>query len=270
MSISVIILTLNEAENIESTISAVKEAKKFGLNDSFSVEIIVSDGGSDDGTITIAKRIADKVVLGPKGRYKQLNAGAKASNGDILLFLHADLILPKDAFIRIAHEMKNPNAIGGGFKKVWKWNPEMRISKIFKFMIYLLEIFNNWTLKLFKTFPGDNAIFVRRKAFEEINGFAPLWICEDIDFSHRLKKYTNRYSDAVHLKQKDQQYLVLISSELEASTRRFEKYGFFRTLVFWMKLYLLWRAGISRDKLNNYFNIHSTIPERKKAIFMRL
>ena len=90
MVISIIIITLNEIENIEKTIKMARNSAKMSSGSSIPIEILVSDGGSEDGTIEIAKELADKVVIGPPGRYQQLNTGAKLAEGDILLFLHAD------------------------------------------------------------------------------------------------------------------------------------------------------------------------------------
>ena len=117
MIVSIIIITLNEVENIEETVSKIRLATRFPSGKVLPIEIIVSDGESTDGTIELAKKLADKVIIGPKGRYLQLNRGAKQASGDILLFLHADTILPKGAIIRIIYRLKNPNIIGGGFKK---------------------------------------------------------------------------------------------------------------------------------------------------------
>ena len=89
MLVSIIIITLNEAQNLEQIIEKVHLAAQFPSGNTIPIEIIVSDGGSIDGTLEIAQQKADKVITGPKGRYLQLNAGAKEAKGDILLFLHA-------------------------------------------------------------------------------------------------------------------------------------------------------------------------------------
>jgi len=189
MFISVIIITLNEAENLKSTIMSVKKSAQLGSDKSIPIEIIVSDGGSNDGTVNIAKSLADNVIIGPKGRYKQLNAGARASKGDVLLFLHADTILPKGALLRIYYNLKTTNAIGGGFRKYWNWSPKVKRASFLKFMSYWWQLVGNWLVDLFKNFPGDNAIFVRKNIFNKLNGFSQMWICEDFDFSSRMKRY---------------------------------------------------------------------------------
>ncbi len=255
MLISIIIITLNEIENIDKTITAVKAAAN-NLSHPIPIEIIVSDGGSKDGTIELAQKFADKVVIGQPSRYKQLNKGAEIAHGDILLFLHADTILPENAFIWIMHKMKDPAKIGGGFKKNWNWNPKIKRTRFLKFMNYLWEGFGNWLVRSVKVFPGDNAIFTRKHIFKELNGFKPLWICEDFDFSYRLKKYGKRK-------------VVCIPSAVLTSTRRFEKYGFFRIIMIWFFIYWLWRLGMDPDRLKVRFNKYSTIPERGNIAHMR-
>jgi len=240
MLVSIIIITLNEAENIELTIKQARLAAIFSLGKSIPIEIIVSDGGSTDGTLEIAQKLADKVLKGPRGRYLQLNAGAKQANGDILLFLHADTILPKDAIIRIFYRSGDAKVIGGGFKKDWNWNPKVKRSSFLKFVNYWWQGLGNWLVRLLRTFPGDNAIFVRKSIYKEINGFRPLWICEDFDFSRRLKKYGKRR-------------FIYIPSPVLTSTRRYEKHGFFYTNFIWFWIYWLWRLGMSQERLRVKF-----------------
>ena len=192
MLISIIIITLNEEDNIQETIDAVKRSAELRNGFTLPIEIIVSDGGSEDKTVEIANNLVDNVIIGPPGRYKQLNAGARAANGEILLFLHADTILPEAAIFKIINLMKNSEIIGGGFKKRWNWKPDIKRSSFLKFMSFLWEGTGNWLVRLLKTFPGDNAIFVRESIFHEIRGFDPLWICEDFDFIRRIKKLGRR------------------------------------------------------------------------------
>ncbi|MFX1445168.1 MAG: glycosyltransferase family 2 protein [Promethearchaeota archaeon] len=256
MLVSIIIITLNEVENLEETITAVIEASQIDPGYSIPIEIIVSDGGSTDGTIELAKKLADKVVIGRPSRYNQLNDGAKLARGDILLFLHADTLLPKNAFINIINYMEGTSKIGGGFTKKWNWNPKLKRTRLLKFLNYLWEEMGNWLVRFFKSFPGDNAIFVRKSVFEELNGFKPLWICEDFDFSHRLKRYGRRK-------------IICITSAVLTSTRRFEKYGFIRIILIWFFIYWLWRFGMSQGRLKVRFNKYSTIPEKGNVSYMR-
>ena len=102
MLISVIIITLNEEKNLKKTILTARESAKFNSNKSIPIEIIVSDGGSEDKTVEIAKEYADRVINAPKGRVKQLNIAAEKAKGDVLIFLHANTLLPKTGLLQIA------------------------------------------------------------------------------------------------------------------------------------------------------------------------
>jgi glycosyltransferase involved in cell wall biosynthesis len=209
----------------------------------------VSDGGSDDGTIDIAKKLADKVIIGQKGRFRQLNAGAKEAKGDMLLFLHADTLLPKGAIYRILIEMKDPKNVGGGFKKSWNWSSQLKRSRFLKFLTFWWQGLGNWIVRLVKTFPGDNAIFVRKKVFEELNGYFPMWICEDFDFIRRMKKYGRKR-------------VRYIRSFVYTSARRYEKYGFLKVNFTWFWIYLFYRLGMSQTGLYKHFKKYSTIPDK--------
>jgi glycosyltransferase involved in cell wall biosynthesis len=257
MLVSIIIITLNEVENLKDTILAVRQASQIRSDYSIPVEIIVSDGGSNDGTIELAKEFADKLVLGSPSRYKQLNRGAKSSKGDVLIFLHADTILPKNGIIEILHNLKDQNIIGGAFKKKWKWSPNVKRSQFLRFVSYLWQSTGNWLVRFFKSFPADNAIFVRRKIFQKMNGFSPLWICEGFDFIRRLKKFGRRR-------------VICLLLSVYTSARRFEKYGFFRILFTWFFIYWMWWLGMSSDRLKIKFNKYSSTTETVNKTYIRL
>lgn len=256
MLVSIIIITLNEAENIEEAIKSARSSAYLPSGKQVPIEIIVSDGGSTDATVDIAEKIADKVISGPKGRYLQLNCGVEKSEGEILLFLHADTILPDNAILQILHGLKDPKIIGGAFKKYWKWNPDVKRSSFLRFASFLWLKNDNWVVKRSRSFPGDNAIFVRKSIFKEINGFRPLWICEDLDFSNRLKKYGKKRS-------------IYIDSAVHTSTRRFEKYGFFYVIFTWLLIFWFWRLGMSQKRLRARFNKYETIPEKGNKLYLR-
>jgi len=268
MLISIIIITLNEAENLETTINAVRSAAKFDSGKSIEIEIIVSDGGSTDGTLKIANRIADKVINAPKGRYKQLNTGAMESSGDILLFLHADCILPKGGLIQVYHKFKDPCVIGGGFIKVWNWSPNVKRSKLIDFLMYFKERFDNFVVKVTKMFPGDNAVFIRKNTYKQLGGFAPMWICEDFDFSLRLKKFSKNNACGINKKLKKYR-LEYLEPPIKTSARRIEKYGFIKTFGTWFFIYNFWKFGMSQDNLRKRFNKYKIEPERVNTNILR-
>ena len=242
MLVSVVIISLNEADNIKATVERARLAAQFPSGHSVPIEIIVSDGGSTDGTIEIAKNLVDKVIVGPKGRYLQLNAGAQEAKGEILLFLHADTLLPEGAILRIHYRLKNSSAVGGGFLKYWNWNSKVKLSSFLKFSAFIWQGLGNFIVVMLKTFPGDNAVFVRAEFFKKIHGFLPLWICEDFDFIRRLKRRFGKIK------------ILCLRSAVYTSARRYEKYGFFRINYIWFWIYCLWRLGMSQERLKIRFS----------------
>ncbi|MFW9949456.1 MAG: glycosyltransferase [Candidatus Thorarchaeota archaeon] len=248
MLVSIIIITVNEARTIEQTIEKARMSARFPSGKRVSIEIIVSDGGSTDETLKIAHQKADKVIVGPMGRYIQLNAGAKQAKGEILLFLHADTLLPETAVIRIVHKLRDPKIIGGAFMKTWNWNPMIKRSSLLKFMALSWQGIGNRLVRLLRAFPGDNAIFVRKFIYDELRGFRPSWICEDFDFSRRLKNYGKK------------RFLCMPFSVI-TSARRYEKYGFLRTNLQWFWMYWLWRFGMPQERLKIKFKKYSRLQE---------
>ncbi len=268
MLISIIIITLNEAENLESTINAARLAAKLSSGWVIPIEIIISDGGSTDGTLEIANKLADKVINAPKGRYKQLNTGANQSSGDILLFLHADSILPKGGLIKVYRKFKDPCVIGGGFTKVWSWSPNVKRSKLIDFLMFFKERFDNFVVKVTKMFPGDNAVFIRKNIYKQLEGFAPMWICEDFDFSLRLKKFSK--NNACNISKNLKKYkLEYIHTPIKTSARRIERYGFIKTFGIWFFIYYFWKFGMSQTNLRKRFKKYKIEPERVNTNTLR-
>jgi glycosyltransferase involved in cell wall biosynthesis len=244
MLISIIIITLNEAKNLMDTFKSIKRASSIKDNIYLPIETIVSDGGSTDCTVEIAEMYADHVVIGRKGRYKQLNNGAMIANGDILVFLHADTKLSRGSLLRLYKRMKNPKYVGGFFKKVWGWSTNKNISALLKLANFFWESSGNWLAEFFKLFPGDNAIYVRKQVFDELKGYNPLWICEDFDFSKRMKdKYGKKR-------------IAYVKEPVITSTRRFLTSGFLKVIFLWCVVYFLWRFGMGSDRLKVFLAEH--------------
>ncbi len=212
MKISVIVPTLNEEENIEKTLSA--------LGVTADEEIIVVDGGSDDGTVAIACRFTEKVFITGKGRGRQLSYGAEKATGEILLFLHADCILPDNAF-RIMREVMGHAQYSLGAFDLGIDHP----SYCFR-VIEVGANLRSWTTRI----PyGDQGMFMRRNDYERIGGFADIPIMEDIDLSRRLKKVGK---------------IKFIGHTITASPRRWLKEGLLYTTV------RDWRLALSYSFFN--------------------
>ena len=155
--------------------------------------------------------------------------------------------------------MRNYQIAGGGFKKKWNWNPSIQVSTFIKKAMWFWKSTGNWLVKTFKTFPGDNAIFIRKSIFEHLYGYRNLWICEDFDMMLRLKKFCKKKPCNI----------TLIESSVLTSTRRIEKYGFFRTLFIWILIYFAWRFGMKPYRLRILFKSYSTLPQNESKSYIR-
>ncbi|MFW9972375.1 MAG: glycosyltransferase family 2 protein [Candidatus Odinarchaeota archaeon] len=243
MLISVIIITLNEADNIKEVIQSVKSACQLSSGKHSALEIILSDGGSIDETVNIAKDLVDKVIKSPKGRYNQLNYGAKNANGEVLLFLHGDTLLPPHAILTLKHILKNPKILGGGFKKSWKWDSNIEVPAYIRVIRKLWEALGNWAAVLLKIIPGDNVIFIQKRIFNVLNGFSPLLICEDLDLIRRLKKFSH----------KNKSKIECVNATVKTSGRRIEKFGFLKVFPKWFLFYSLWWLNLSHSRINQKY-----------------
>lgn len=221
MRISIIIPTLNEAANI---VALIDQTRSLGPS-----EIIVVDGGSTDDTVALASG-ADKVLTSPPGRANQQNLGAENSQGDVLLFLHADCRLPPTALKVIAAAMQNKQMIGGCFAQRidatgWRYR--------------IIERGNGARVRWLGLAYGDQAIFVRRSIFEAVGAFPDLRLMEDV---YLMKKLRGRGQ------------FCLLPDRLTVSARRWQKHGVIRqTLRNWTLLTLAF-CGVSPDRLAAYYS----------------
>ena len=214
-SISVVVIALNEAETIAEClehVSALLRADGPG-------ELIVSDGGSVDGTAEAAARYAP-VVRAPRGRANGLNAGAARASGDVLLFLHADTRLPASALSEVRNVLADSAVVGGRFRlRFDRRSPALRLT----------QTWINVRDAVLGGFTGDQAVFVRRDVFERMGGYAPLPLMEDLDFARRL----GRMGKVVRLRQ-----------AVVTSARRWERAGLLRTNLRMIVLRWLYYLGV--------------------------
>jgi rSAM/selenodomain-associated transferase 2 len=220
MTISVIIPTLNEAQNIRATLDRLHHP-------AFS-EILAVEGGSRDGTAALAVPIA-KVLRAPTGRARQMNTGAATASGDVLLFLHADTLLPQTAADDITAALADSRVAGGHF--------DARITPD-RGLLWLVGRMMSWRARLTGIATGDQAIFVRRKVFEAIGGFPDIPLMEDIAFSRRLKRAGR---------------VTALRSCVVTSGRRWEQHGVGRTILLMWWLRLLFFLGVSPDRLKRLY-----------------
>ena len=220
MKISVVVPTLNEESYIEKTLQSV--TKQDG-----DYEFFVVDGGSSDNTITIAKRYTT-VINSQRGRAIQMNTGAKKCTGDILLFLHADTVLPNNAFYEIRKRMKNDTLAGGSFYIAFDTDT---------FILKGISFITRFNFRLFHF--GDQGIFVRREVFQTLRGYKEIPIMEDYDFYKRLGR---------------QGQVILIRIPVISSARRFVRKGVIRQLLINKFLVLAYWAGVDIQTIKRFYD----------------
>lgn len=214
-TISVVIPALNEARALERNLPALS-----GLGS----EVVVSDGGSEDGTREVAERHGARVVVGPAGRGPQLNRGARATRSGGLLFLHADTALPAGAMDSIASALAD-GAVGGGFQVRFDGS-----RSIYRVGSSIVNLRTRWL----RSPLGDQAQFASRAAFETVGGYPDWPILEDLEFIRRLKRLGP---------------LAVLSPPVLTSARRFEETGITRTLFRNWLIFALYFAGVSPRRL---------------------
>jgi len=172
--ISVIIPFLDEEIALPATLAALLPQLDAARGD----EVIAVDGGSRDGSCRVlAGHAAVRLVVAPRGRASQMNAGARAASGDVLLFLHADTLLPDGALAAIANAAAGPEFVYGGFHHRFSGDDRR---------LQLISALHNFRCARTQTFYGDQALFVARAAFHRAGGF-PLQQVEDIALSEVLR-----------------------------------------------------------------------------------
>jgi len=207
--LSIIVPVLDEGEGIAATLDTLSDMRAVGT------EVIVVAGGSRDATIQRARLRADLVISAPRGRALQMNAGAVKATGDVLLFLHADTQLPRDADHLVLNGLDRSGRAWGRF--------DVRIAgthPLFAIVGCLMSLRS----RISGIATGDQAIFVRRAVFEATGGFPAIPLMEDITLCKRLKRVSRP---------------LCLRECAVTSGRRWEKHGVLRTIL------LMWRLRIA-------------------------
>lgn len=220
VDVSVVIPALNEADEIGRTLDALIGGRGF--------EAIVVDGGSEDATVEIATRFAGvRCLAAPRGRAQQMNAGASAARGRILLFLHADSRLAASAVESLAATLARSRSPGGAFR--FALDSPCRRYRVIEWLV------GQRARRLDLPY-GDQGLFATREAFDRIAGFRALPVCEDVDFVRRLRALGP---------------LLHLETPVVTSARRWERGGFVRTTLRnwgWLALYLLGAIRPPRER----------------------
>lgn len=215
MKLAVVVPVLNEAAALRPRLLALAPLRARG------VWVVVVDGGSTDSTCAVAQPLADAVLSAPRGRAAQMNAGAVAASragADVLLFLHADTQLPPDAD-RLIETALSAGAAWGRF--------DVRIDGAHP-LLPMVAAFMNGRSRLSGIATGDQALFVQRRVFEALGGFAPLPLMEDIELSARLKRCSPP---------------ACVAERATTAGRRWDQHGLWRTVVLMWRLRAAYAAG---------------------------
>lgn len=225
--LSVVVPALNEASGLRRTLEAARRG--FGGD----AELIVVDGGSTDGTPRAARPLA-RVVHGPRGRGSQLNRGARTAGGDILVFLHADTLVPADAGERVRDALARPGVAWGCF--TFAVDPPSEPWSPYR----LLETAVRVRTGLFRTATGDQVLFTTRDAFESAGGFPEIHLFEDVEMVRRLRRLGR---------------MEVVAAPVRTSRRRWERNGFWRTVVRHWILRAGHGLGLDPDRLARRYDV---------------
>jgi rSAM/selenodomain-associated transferase 2 len=218
-SVSIIVPMLDEREMLPGLLQHLHPYRQAGC------EVLLIDGGSQDGSDEFARRAGFMVVPSVTGRASQMNAGARLASGDLLVFLHADTRLPSGADTLVRHAIADESHAWGFFK--------IRIEGESR-LLPIVGLLMNHRARLTGIATGDQAIFVRRSAFERVGGFPEQLLMEDIELSKRLKRIARP---------------ARVRRYAMTSGRRWESRGVLRTIALMWGLRLAYWLGASPETL---------------------
>ena len=221
MIISVIIPTLNESDSIAKTLMPLQSWRARGH------QVILVDAGSEDDTVRQAEGLVDKCLYAGRSRSVQMNKGAEHSDGEILLFLHADTLIADNADQVILDNLKH--ALWGRFSVKFSCN-----QLIFKLIALMMNLRSCMT----SIATGDQAIFVQKQLFMEAGGYPQQDLMEDIQLSKQLKKRSRMFC---------------LKNKVVTSSRRWEKNGVTKTILLMWSLRLAYFLGVPAAKLKAWY-----------------
>ncbi len=228
MACTIVVPVLNDAAWLARNLPALQALRARG------VEIVVVDGGSRDGSAAVAAPLADRVLHAPRGRARQMNAGAAVARGEILLFLHADTRLPAGAIETVIEGLTSSGRCWGRFDVCLDGRAPL---------LRLVAWSMNLRSRLTGIATGDQAIFVTAAAFRRAGGFPDLALMEDVAMSRRLKAMSRP---------------LCLRQRVLTSSRRWEQDGILRTILLMWRLRLAFFLGADPERLaRRYYGGHT-------------
>jgi rSAM/selenodomain-associated transferase 2 len=217
--LSIIVPVLNEAPALPSLLDQFASWRAAGD------EVLVVDGGSEDDSVAVARPLCDQVIVAPRGRASQMNAGAAQARGRLLWFVHADSRVDPAARATLL------NASGWG-------RFDVRIDDA-SLAFRIIESMMNLRSRLTGIATGDQGLFVSRELFVEVGGYAALALMEDIDLSRRLRR---RLAP------------VCLGPCITTSARRWQRHGIARTVILMWWLRLAWACGVPAARIARWYD----------------
>ncbi|MDA8354953.1 MAG: TIGR04283 family arsenosugar biosynthesis glycosyltransferase [Actinomycetota bacterium] len=230
-SAAIVVPARNEEDRIAASLLRLRLAFP-------TAELVVVDGSSTDNTAAVAAELAPVLTCAP-GRARQMNLGAEATDAEVLWFVHADVTVDPGALGQIRAALSDPRVVGGGLS--------LRFDRRSPGLDYLAWSSNQRARRLGLVF-GDQAMFVRRRAFDELGGFPEIAVMEDLELSRRLKRLGR---------------LVVVRATSTASARRFEAHGTWSMIAYMQYLKALYFAGADPVEIERRYR--SGPPWRRRA-----
>ena len=221
---SIIIPVLNEESQIESVLQPLQPLRQRGWT------IVVVDGGSVDDTVEKAKPLSTKVITSLPGRATQMNAGAKEASGEVLLFLHADTVLPEQFESEMASFVSSDKQWG---------RFDVRLSGN-QLMFYVIAWFINTRSRLTQVSTGDQGLFFKRQFFHQLNGYAELPLMEDVELCKRSRVLSEPFFSAC---------------KVVTSSRKWETNGTWKTIwLMWCLRYAYYKGADPKELHRKYYS----------------
>lgn len=212
---SVVVPVLNEAAHLAGLLAGLAEAG----------EVWVVDGGSDDGSRTIARTMGAHVIRSEPGRGQQLQRGAAEANRPFLLLVHGDVRLPGDWALQLTTALEQPGVVAAAFRLRVR-GPGWRLRLLER----LVDLRSGWGQRPY----GDQGLALRRSTYQAVGGVRPLALMEDLELVERLARHGR---------------LALVPAAVQVSDRRWRRLGVWRTAWRNARLRRAWRRGVSTDVL---------------------